>query len=75
MPALIFAGLFVLIMGGAVIAFETLPTPDFMLSVQQFTFPPSVTYFLDIAQLDYGLAITGSAYTARFILRRIPGIG
>jgi hypothetical protein len=30
---------------------------------------------VDIFQIDFGIGVIVSAYTLRFIIRRIPGIG
>lgn len=54
---------------------ELLPVPDFMLDVPSFYLPPGVMFFASAFELDYGIGVVVSAYTARFILRRIPGIG
>lgn len=61
-------------LSGLAFALESMPVPDFLL-VQQFTMPPGVSYFASAFQLDVGLGVIVSAYTARFILRRIPIIG
>lgn len=37
--------------------------------------PASVWYFLDMFAIPYGISVLLSAYVARFIVRRIPGIG
>lgn len=35
----------------------------------------SVVWFLDLLQFKFGVAVISSALLARFLLRRIPGIG
>jgi hypothetical protein len=37
--------------------------------------PPTVIYFADFFQIGYGFSLIICAYTARFIIRRIPFIG
>ena len=37
--------------------------------------PPGLWYFLDIAQIGYGLPLLISAYVTRFLIRRMPLIG
>lgn len=56
-------------------AFESIPPPDFMADVGQYTLPPSVSWAISVFQVDAGIGIIVSAYTARFILKRIPIIG
>lgn len=55
--------------------FEAIPPPDFMADVGQYTLPPSVSWAISVFQVDAGIGIIVSAYTARFILKRIPIIG
>lgn len=63
------------ILSGLASLFEAFPVPDFLQNVGTHTIPSSVSWAASAFQLDVGLAIIVSAYTARFILRRIPGIG
>lgn len=63
------------ILSGLATAFEALPVPDFLLNISSFALPSSVTWVAAPFQIDVGIGIIVSAYTARFILRRIPGIG
>lgn len=55
--------------------FESIPVPDFMQNVGTISLPPTVNWILDAFQLDVGIGIIVTAYTARFILKRIPIIG
>ncbi|PCI47125.1 MAG: hypothetical protein COA68_06485 [Oceanobacter sp.] len=55
--------------------FESIPAPDFMQNIGTIVVPSSVTWILEAFQLDIGIGIIVSAYTARFILKRIPIIG
>jgi hypothetical protein len=55
--------------------FEAIPTPDFMADVGIYSLPPSVSWAISVFQVDVGIGIIVSAYTARFILKRIPIIG
>jgi len=63
------------ILSGLALLMESIPIPDFLLNSSSFTIPQSVAWAASPFQLEVGLAIIVSAYTARFILRRIPGIG
>jgi len=55
--------------------FEVIPIPSFMTGLGVHTLPPGISWAASAFQLDVGLTIIVSAYTARFILRRIPVIG
>ncbi len=68
-------GIFIALIIGSVVAFESLATPQFLSSVSQISMPSGVAFFADAFQLDSGLAIIVSAYTLRFLIRRIPIIG
>jgi len=57
-----------------VLVLESLPVPDFLNSAS-LTIPGTVSFWVGPFQLDYGLTVCLSAYVARFLLRRIPGIG
>lgn len=61
-------------LSGFAFLIESMPVPDFLL-VQQYTMPSGVAYFASAFQIDVGLTVIVSSYTARFILRRIPIIG
>lgn len=63
------------ILSGLVSTFEAIPAPDFMQNVGTHSIPSGVAWAASAFQLDVGLAIIVSAYTARFILRRIPVVG
>lgn len=58
-------------------AFEALPAPDFLQDVSGafMSIDPGVMFFADVLQLPEGTAIVVSAYTGRFIIRRLPVIG
>jgi hypothetical protein len=51
-----------------------IPVPDFLTSAS-IQLPPSVAFFADVLMFPEGFQMIATAYTARFILRRIPGIG
>ena len=63
------------VLSGLASVVESIPVPDFLQNVEIHTLPPAVSWAASAFQLDLGLAIIVSAYTARFILRRIPGVG
>lgn len=54
--------------------YAAIPVPTFMQSAS-FSLPSSVIYMADIFAIPEGVAMIVSAYTLRFVLRRIPGIG
>lgn len=37
--------------------------------------PDSVWFFMNVAQVKFGLGVVMTAYAVRFFIRRIPGIG
>ncbi len=55
--------------------YESIPVPEFLQGVGSFSLPSSVLWAAELFQIPTGISIMVSAYTARFILRRIPGIG
>lgn len=63
------------ILNGLAVAFEAIPVPGFLQTFSTFSMPPGVAYFLEAFEIHFGLGVVVSAYIARFILRRIPGIG
>lgn len=54
---------------------EMLPVPAFLQNMQPFTIPSTVAWAAEALNLQFGLTVIVAAYTARFILRRIPVIG
>lgn len=54
---------------------SNIPAPDFLLNLGTISFPSGVSYFLEMAVIDDGVLIFVSAYTIRFLIRRIPIIG
>lgn len=63
------------ILSGMASVFESFPVPDFLMNIGVHTMPDSVSWAASAFHLEMGLAVIVSAYTARFILRRIPVIG
>ena len=63
------------ILSGLAATAESLPSPDFLNSISSSPVPSGVAWAAQPFQLDIGITIIVSAYTARFLLRRIPGIG
>jgi hypothetical protein len=62
-------------MSGLASIIEAIPVPDFLANMQTFSMPSGVAYFASAFEIPWGIAIIVTAYTARFILRRIPIIG
>lgn len=62
------------LLSGFAVLLELIPVPDFLL-MSNIQLPSGVAYFADAFMIPEGLQIIATAYTARFILRRIPGIG
>ena len=49
--------------------------PSFLTSVQNFSFPDSMMYFLNLFQVQYGVGVIVSALIFRFVIKLIPFIG
>jgi hypothetical protein len=54
---------------------NSIPVPDFLLTIQPIVLPPTVSYYAEIFEMPLGLSIMVAAFIARFALRRIPFIG
>lgn len=54
---------------------DSIPVPSFMAEIQPIIFPASVGWAIDVMNIQFGVSVVVAAYTARFILRRIPFIG
>lgn len=61
--------------GGLSAIVDAIPVPDFLLNMGTFEIPSGVVYFSTAFEIPYGISVCVAAYTARFILRRIPFIG
>jgi hypothetical protein len=64
-------------LSGVVTLFEIIPAPDFLLNAQSVggSIAPGALYFMTLFLLPTGLTMIVTAYTLRFLLRRIPFIG
>ena len=58
-------------------ALESIPVPSFMNDLQGYAngIPADVIYYVKPFDLGTGIAIIGSAYLIRFLIRRIPFVG
>ena len=63
------------ILNGMAAVIEAIPVPDFMQNVGSLHIPSSVAWFAQSLQLDTGMGIIVTAYTIRFIIRRLPVVG
>ena len=63
------------IMTGLVFLIDLIPVPDFMLLSSVLSFSSSSMFYIDLFKIDVGVGIMVSAYTARFLIRRLPFIG
>lgn len=70
-----FIWLYDCLLSGLAKIIELLPVPDFLANMHSFVMTPWVSWFIQPFEIQYGLTVIVSAYVARFILRRIPGIG
>lgn len=63
------------ILGALATLFEAIPVPGFFSQMTSFEIPSGVAFFASAFEIPFGLSVVVSAYIARFVLRRIPGIG
>lgn len=66
-----------LLLEGLLQILNVIPVPDWLtdLSTNFAGLPAGVAFFLQALQLPTGLAIVGSAYLVRFLIRRLPFFG
>lgn len=55
--------------------FASIPAPDFLSNMESIVLPASVGFFAAPFQFPFGLSIVVSAYTIRFLIRRLPFVG
>ena len=69
--------LYGLLCEGVVAVLNAIPVPSWLSNVSDAfgSIPPGVSWFLGVMQFGAGLAIIGSAYLIRFLIRRIPFFG
>lgn len=71
----LFLMLFHTLMMGLVSLFESIPRPGFFDTLATIQLPPDFYYFSELFQLGPGVQIVMSAYTIRFLIRRLPFVG
>jgi hypothetical protein len=64
-----------LFLDSAVYLVELIPVPEFLSNITPVNIPSGVVFMLEPFALQYGIGIMVSAYTLRFIVRRIPVVG
>lgn len=64
-----------LILEGFSSLFSSIPVPSFFSTMGSYALPSGVSWIAESFLIPEGLALSVTAYTARFILRRIPVIG
>lgn len=69
-----FTTLFNSIVNGFVALIVAIPVPEWALNVS-YQIHPYVAWGLDLIEASQGCAILLSAYTIRFLIRRIPVVG
>lgn len=70
-----FRYIFQSIMNGVVSVFNAIPVPDALSVSNTYVLPESVVYWMDMLNISYGIVALVSAYSVRFLIRRIPFIG
>lgn len=63
------------ILNGLAAVVESIPVPSWASNIGNLHIPAEIGWFAEAFQLNNGVAILVSAYTLRFIIRRIPVIG
>lgn len=63
------------ILSGLVGIISSIPVPSFLQNVSSYRLPDVVVWAAEPFQLGYGVGIITSAYTLRFIIRRLPVVG
>ena len=63
------------ILNGLAAVIESIPVPEWAGSLSNLHLPAEIGWLADAFQLEFGAAVFVSAYTLRFIIRRLPVIG
>lgn len=73
----LFVGLVDLVIDGFVSLVESIPVPGFISAIPGYlsAIPDPIWYWLAISEFQFGLGVTMTALTARFIVRRLPVVG
>lgn len=58
-----------------VVVLELIPVPTWMTQTGTFVVPDGVAYFVNVFEMPTGAAIMVSAWTLRFVVRRLPVVG
>lgn len=71
-----FISIYESIMFGISDLFSSIPAPSFLENIDgSIQIPATVAFFAAPLQLQFGIGVIVSAYTIRFLIRRIPIIG
>lgn len=60
---------------GFVFVLELIPVPSYMTNATSLTLPEGVVYFIHVFELPFGAGIMASAWSLRFVIRRLPVVG
>ncbi|MCF1183544.1 hypothetical protein L0E83_08855 [Marichromatium gracile] len=52
---------------------EQIPMPDWYTNAGSYSMPSAAGWLLDLFEVQFGVNVVISAYTTRFMIRRIPG--
>lgn len=72
---LIFIWIMEQVLSAFVALLNAIPVPGFLENISSFQLPQGVLYYTTLFQLTAGITIIVSAYTLRFIIRRLPFVG
>ena len=53
---------------------ESIPVPSFLANMPTYSLPDAVLWLITPFNVEYGLGVLVAAFTARFIIKLIPGI-
>tara|TARA_A100001391_G_scaffold68654_1_gene43891 strand:+ start:4748 stop:5038 length:291 start_codon:yes stop_codon:yes gene_type:complete len=64
-----------MLLGSVISVIEAIPVPGWLDQAASVSLPDSMLWLSGILQLPFGMTVFVSAYTLRFLIRRIPLIG
>ena len=53
---------------------ESIPVPSFLANMPTYQLPDAVLWLLTPFNVEYGLGVLVAAFTARFLVKLVPGI-
>lgn len=53
---------------------ESIPAPSFLADMPTYSLPDAVLWLITPFNVEYGLGVLVAAFTARFVIKLIPGV-